>query len=229
MIKTAVVLTHNRPELLERCVAAIGPQVDAVLIIDNASDPPTKFDIPDGAFPLVNTMHVPDQPPNIPRMWTYGMDWAGKYAARFSGEHAQHAAFLCDDAIVPPGWFDAVSEAMWLEGAAAGCSDPFGRLWGERRVKRQQDNDISGRMIGWAFILNLGAGIVPDESMAFWWCDTDIDWQARERGGFVMTGGPELIVPNELPNGHLVARPDLQQQAGDDGLAFAAKYSGRPW
>ena len=39
----AVVLTHNAPESLERCLSSIGAQTrlpEAVLVIDNASDPP---------------------------------------------------------------------------------------------------------------------------------------------------------------------------------------------
>ena len=65
--------------------------------------------------------------------------------------------------------------------------------------------------------------------MAGWWCDTDIDWQARALGGFVMTGGPELIVPNERPGEFTGTVPGLAQQSGDDGVTFAAKWNGRPW
>lgn len=231
MIKTAVILTHNRPELLDRCVAAISPQVDAVLIIDNASDPPVHETALDGlpGFPYV--FRVAEQPPNIPRMWKLGIGWSETIAGwDDDGNRVPvHCAFLCDDAIVPPGWFDAVSEAMQRTGAAAGCSDPFGRLGGEDRLKTEQDSDISGRMIGWAFILDLAANIFPDESMAWWWCDTDIDWQARAAGGFVMTGGPELIVPNERPGEFTGTVPGLMQQSGDDGVTFAAKWRGRPW
>jgi rhamnopyranosyl-N-acetylglucosaminyl-diphospho-decaprenol beta-1,3/1,4-galactofuranosyltransferase len=44
----AVVLTHNAPESLARCLEAIRSQdraVDRILVVDNASDPPAKHDV----------------------------------------------------------------------------------------------------------------------------------------------------------------------------------------
>ena len=42
----AVVLTHNAPESLERCLLAIDAQTtppQAVLVVDNASNPPVGY------------------------------------------------------------------------------------------------------------------------------------------------------------------------------------------
>jgi GT2 family glycosyltransferase len=48
----AVILTHNAPESLDRCLKAIGGQTlppDTVLVVDNASRPPVRLDNQTGA------------------------------------------------------------------------------------------------------------------------------------------------------------------------------------
>jgi hypothetical protein len=138
-------------------------------------------------------------------------------------------AFLCDDALPPAGWFDAVVGAMRETGAAAGSSDPFGGR-GAPTLKTAPDGDIIGRMIGWAFVLDMTRGILPDPAMAWWWGDTDIDWQARAAGGTVMLkGGPEMVVPNQAPNEFLLTVPGLGEQTGRDRAAFVAKHGSAPW
>jgi hypothetical protein len=244
----AVIITHNRPELLRRCVDAIAPQVDTVLVIDNASDPPvmpSDYHADSLTFGKVLQLDVPTQPPNLPALWNLGLGVVanirmatenqqqadllrGTAAIRTQDSGSAHVAFLCDDAIAPAGWFDAVTTAMDRTGAAAGCSDPFGHLH-EPILKTQQDSDLLHRMVGWAFVLDADRGIEPDETMHWWWCDTDIDWQARAAGGMVMVGHPSLVVPNERPNEFLMQKPELAEQAGRDGETFAAKWGGRPW
>ena len=223
----AVVFTHNRPDLLKDCVAAIGPQVDVVIVVDNASQPAitTRLLEPgcDDDYRVV-LVTVPDQPPNLSRLWNIGIQAAT--SLRHDEEGPWHVAVLCDDTVAPPGWFDAVVAAMESTGAAAGCSNPFGHEH-EPRLKTAADHDISGRMPGWAWILDGRKKLAADESMAWWWCDTDIDWQARAAGGMVMIGGHR--VPNRLPNDFITTVPGLAEQAGRDGEAFAAKWGGRPW
>lgn len=230
MNRYAIILTHNRPELLRECVAAIEPQVDGVIVIDNASDPPVRaLDLPPTG--LLEVVGIPDQPPNLAALWNRGIATAAVWAhAAAIATHVQPGswwlAVLCDDAIVPDGWFAAVTDAMAQTGAAAGCSNPWGTAHAPR-VKTAPDSDLMGRMPGWAFILDGSKGLRADESMHFWWCDTDLDWQARAAGGMVMIGG--YPVPNRLPNDFLTTVPGLNEQAGRDGEAFAAKWSGRPW
>lgn len=225
MNRFAVVLTHNRPELLRDCVAAIGPQVDVTIVIDNASNPavdhttlPSSYDHP------VIVIAVPDQPPNLARLWNIGIDAAAN--CRYGAEDPWHIAFLCDDATVPDGWFDAVTYAMTTTGAAAGCSNPWGNSH-PPQLKTDPDGDIMGRMPGWAWVLNPESGVRADESMRWWWLDTDIDWQAREHGGMVMIGG--FPVANRLPNDFTVHVPGLGEQASRDGETFTAKWGRRPW
>ena len=108
----AFILAHGRQELLNRAIDAIRPQVDTVMVCDNASEP--RLTVPEG----VGLMFVPDQPPNLAKFWNIGLDF---FAYWF---HAQgwpyDVAVLCDDAIVPEGWFTAVTQAMRETGASAG-------------------------------------------------------------------------------------------------------------
>jgi hypothetical protein len=217
----AIVLTHNRPDLLRQTVDAISGQVDVVLIVDNASDPPVRpTDLPGGAA-CMWILPVPDQPPNLAALWNEGLR-----AVREKGEDPIYVAVLCDDADPPAGWFAAVTDAMAATGAVAGCSNPWGQIH-EARVKLAPDRDIMGRMPGWAFVLDTRAGLVADQSMAWWWCDTDLDWQARTAGGMVMIGG--FAVPNHRPNEYTNAKPELAARAGVDGQAFATKWGYAPW
>ena len=222
----AIVLTHNRPELLTQCIATIGPQVDMVIIIDNASNPPAQVAMDENWRTVI--LRVPDQPPNISRMWQLGIDEAlstFKAAERLEGREKPYVAVLCDDTIVPPGWFAAITEAMASTGSVIGCSNPWGYEH-EPRVKTQPDGLIGERMPGWAWVLDLDSPVRPDESLPWWFGDTDVDWQARLAGGMVMIGG--YAVPNIHPNENSL-RPELAEQCGKDGVTFAAKWGWRPW
>jgi glycosyltransferase involved in cell wall biosynthesis len=215
MRTAAVILTHNRPELLAQCVAAIKPQVDMVIVVDNASEPAAQVG------PGVVLIQIPDQPPNLARFWNVGLSVA-------MAEGAERVAFLCDDAIVPDGWFAAVLEGMAATGAVVGCSDPHGHLpAGHTRVKTAPDAAIMERMPGHAWVLDPASPVRPDESMLLWYCDTDVDWQARHASGMVMVGG--YPVPNIHPSGFMLTHPELIDQTGQDGLTFSAKWSWRPW
>lgn len=223
----AIVLTHNRPELLRECVAAIGEQVDVVLVIDNASQPPITVELVapgfDGDYRTLLAT-VPDQPPNLARLWNIGFGMIAQLQGPEPGPW--WVAVLCDDSIVPPGWFAAVTEAMAETGAAAGCSNPWGRDH-PPQIKTAPDADIIGRMPGWAFILDGSKGLRADESMHWWWFDTSLDWEARAAGGMVMIGG--YAVPNRLPNDYTNRKPELAEQAGRDAEAFVARWGWRPW
>lgn len=220
----AVILTHNRPELLVDCVAAIGPQVDLVLVVDNASDPPVDHRaLPASPEHPVLVVQVPDQPPNLARFWNMALDILLKWPG--SGD-PRNVAFLCDDTTVPDGWMTAVVAAMVETGAAAGCSNPSGHPH-PPQVKHEPDSDLMGRMVGWAFVLDTTKGLRADESMHWWWFDTDLDWQARKAGGMVMIGG--YAVPNHRYCEYTNTVPGLAERAGQDQQAFAAKWGRVPW
>ena len=120
--RVAVVATHNRPAELARLIEAIAPQCDRMIIIDNASDPPVpRFEI--GEWPAgrsgephscwIKVIRDDEQPPNLSRLWNIGLDAARRCAWMDAVEpEAYDVAVLNDDAVPPPGWWDAVSGAM---------------------------------------------------------------------------------------------------------------------
>jgi glycosyltransferase involved in cell wall biosynthesis len=225
-MRAALILTHNRQELLDQAVAAIMPQVDIVLVIDNASDPRATVNKD------VNLLYVPDQPPNLANLWNRGFDWFKAIRAlrrdyqKLYCDQGMDIAMLCDDAIVPEGWFAAVTAAMRQTGAATGCSNPWGTPH-EPRVKTAPDSDIAGRMVGWAYVIDADKELRADESMRWWWQDTSLDFESRLNGGMVMVGG--YPVPNSRPGEYTNIVPGLGEQAGRDAEAFVARWGYRPW
>jgi hypothetical protein len=214
----ALIVAHNRQELLDQTIAAIRPQVDTTMVLDNASDP--KLTVPEG----VGTMYVPDQPPNLAKFWNMGLDFYAHWYGKQGWEY--DVAILCDDAPVPDGWFAAVTEAMRGTGAVVGCSNPWGHAHAPV-LKTEPDRDIAGRMPGWAWVTAGSAGLRADERLHWWYQDTKVDWDARRSGGMVMIGG--YPVSNQRPNEFTVSRPDLNEQAGRDGEMFAQIEGWRPW
>lgn len=215
-----VVLTHNRPDLLARCVAAAAPQLDLLLVIDNASTPPATVD----GYNNVLVVHDDGQPPNLARMWNRALDafqaWRPAHTIRWD------VAVLCDDAILPDGWVHAVSTCMREHGAAAASTHQYTPVT-EPVVKTAMDSDIHNRMCGWAFMLAGEKRLRADETMHWWYLDTAIDVDARLNGGMVIVPGP--VVFNERPNDFTCSVPGLAERAGRDRQAFAAKYGSVPW
>jgi glycosyltransferase involved in cell wall biosynthesis len=218
----AIVLTHNRPELLTQCVAAIRAQADVVLVIDNASDPPVALDDFPDPVNILTLIRDPEQPPNLSRLWNRGFDRIMNRALSPEWD----VAVLCDDVIVPDGWFETVATGMRANGAAAAST----HQWSEVHtpiLKKAPDNDLNNRMCGWAFVVAGEKNLRADEDLKWWWCDTDMDWQARNNGGMVIVPGP--VAKNIHPNDFTYRVPGLAEQTGVDGLTFTRKWGGRPW
>jgi glycosyltransferase involved in cell wall biosynthesis len=219
----AMVLTHDRPELLKQCVAAISAQVDVLLIIDNASDPPVPPAEQDG----VTVMNIPDQPPNLSRFWNTGLNWVETWVStNIPATPEWNVAILCDDVIVPEGWFETVASCMREHGATAASTHQWYPI-SAPIMKKAPDQDLTNRMCGWAFVLAGESGIRADEDLKWWFCDTDLDWQARTKGGMVVCPGP--VAQNIHPNDWTARVPGLAEQSGQDGVTFARKHGGRPW
>lgn len=224
MTSYAVILTHNRPEMLNQCIDAISPQVDWVHVVDNASEPPASRSIE--RWPLKLRLYREMlQPPNLAKFWNDRLDYIQK-VEEAKESSSWDVAFLCDDAMAPPGWFEAAAGGMRAFGATAGCTHAISSI-NDHIVKYAHDNDVMNRITGWAFVLAGEKGIRADETMQWWWCDSDIDWQARVNGGMVISPGP--VVVNDLPNAWTNGKPELGTRAGLDRAAFAAKWGSNPW
>lgn len=230
----AVVATHNRPAELNRCVEALAPQVDGIVVIDNASDPPCSFTwLHSHAWAVgeafLNLIRDEEQPPNLSRLWNLGLDEVARACVRV-GLKQWDVAVVNDDATVPPGWFDALSEAMRANRTvmAASTAPPFAdpgpgvnQYW-----TTQAPMSVVTRLTGWAFILRgEWEGARLDEQFR-WWCgDDDISYRARQAGGLVQVGG--LHVPNEYADQSTTGA--LAEQTALDMQAFVDKHGKRPW
>ena len=216
----ALIPTRNRHKELANTVTDIADQVDLIYVIDNGSDPP----IHEARLPVdpmqVIVIRDSEQPPNLSRLWNLGLD---QIAMAAEVEHK--VAILNDDTRVPPGWFDAVEEAMDRTGAAAGCASPWEPHLAQEILKTGPDGDLANRMVGWAFMLRGESQLRVDERLRWWWGDTDLDWKARGAGGMVVV--PSHRVDNLYPNASTTGV--LAEQAGRDRATFAELWGWNPW
>lgn len=227
--RIAVVATHNRPAELRRLLNALAPQCHAVFVVDNASTPPVPpMDVwSDGAHQLrVHLIRDEEQPPNLSRLWNVGLDAAREYVR--GGDYIGHdVAVLNDDAVPPPGWWDAVSGAMRTHSAAAASACPFDSLppGGIRMHFSDAPHSVTTRLAGWAFMLRGELGLRADERLRWWYSDDLLSAQARGLGGVVHVGG--VPVPNTGANSSTVGV--LAEQAGKDRQTFVEITGRQPW
>ena len=218
----AVIPTRNRPDELARCVASIMSQVDTIIIVNN-SDQRLIVDLQDHA--QVITRQVLDQPPNLSRLWNIGRHEA-RYIARNANIAAWDVAYVNDDAIIPPGWFDAVSNAMRANfPAEAASSSSYVQQVRLFHMDNGDGPSQATRVTGWAFMLRGESGLRFDERFV-WWCgDDDISRQAMGNGGVVAV--PGFPVENTLAN--TTTTGVLLEQSARDMQYFVDKWGVRPW
>jgi len=222
VFRAAVIPTRDRHDLLADCINSVVEQVDRVIVIDNLSQPPID---PEPWHGKVGVVAIPIDPPNISTLWNVGLALADAAA------HAEQAdrwdiAVLNSDVTVPPGWIDGLSTAMRSGPAVLAYPDQHG---GRRQIlhTRAEPVDLRTRITGYAYMLRGEAGLRIDESMAWWFSDDSVDWEAREKGGALLV--PGLAVEHRCPNGSMYERPELKTQAGRDRETFKAKWGRTPW
>lgn len=220
-----IIPTHNRPAELTTLLTSLNNQADTVIIVDNASEPPVQAKNFKISAPNLDIIVIRDdeQPPNLSRLWNVGFR-AVMRLADINDEKCWDIAVFNDDAIVPHGWYDAVSAPLRTPGStiAIACSLPN---VAQPIVKLQRDGDIARRMCPWAFVLRGELKLEADESLRWWWGDTDMDWQARGAGGMMII--PGFPVVNALANSTTVG--ELAVQAGRDRETFMRKWGYAPW
>jgi len=225
------IIPSNGRTVLNQAIAAIKPQVDHVIIIWNRGGglnyPPYMFrtDANEELLQGVHFIEVKEtEEPNISRWWNYGLRWADGAVGLRSDRvwDKWDVAVLNDDAIVPEGWFDAVSGAMRQMGIAAGCSGGYGLP-----VLHTQNAapPLATRMQGFAFILAGERGLRADEQFV-WYCgDDDLGRRAAMAGGMVMV--PGFHVNHLHPNGQV--NEALAAAIPGDMQRYVDKWNGRPW
>lgn len=226
----ALIPTHNRPVELMSLVKQLDAQVDTILVIDNASNPPV------GEVELrvlcdhANVVVVRDdeQPPNLYRLWNFGFDLITENQSMAYGlKQPWDVAVFNDDTSIPDGWYDYVAAplAHRSTAVAVSCTDPYGILTAPLLKTLSGDGNINVRMCPWAFVVRGELGLRADESFGWWWGDTDFDWQACRSGGVLML--PGYTTQNTLANS--TTHGVLAEQAGRDAATFQLKWGFRPW
>lgn len=220
--RAAVVPTRDRHDLLADCINSVVDQVDRVIVIDNLSDPPI---CPEPWHGKVGVVSLPIDPPNISTLWNVGLALADAQAHQYGAE-AWDIAVLNSDVVLPSGWVEQLSAAMRSTSAVLGYPDQHG---GTRQIlhTKAEPIDLRQRITGYAYMLRGETGLRLDESMAWWYSDDSLDWEAREKGGALLV--PGIPVEHRCPNGSMYERPELQEQAGRDRETFARRWGRTPW
>jgi GT2 family glycosyltransferase len=197
-------------------------QVDRVIVIDNLSSPPVD---PEPWHGNVGVVSVPIDPPNISTLWNVGLALADALAHQHAADRWD-IAVLNSDVTVPTGWIDGLSTAMRSGPAILAYPDQHG---GRRQIlhTRAEPVDLRTRITGYAYMLRGEAGLRLDESMAWWYSDDSLDWEAREKGGALLV--PGVAVEHRCPNVSTNERPELREQTGRDRKTFKAKWGRTPW
>lgn len=221
----AVIPTHNRPVMLGQLVGSLDGLVDVVIVVDNASEQPVmSSDFPLSPLTTVSVIRDEEQPPNLYRLWNVAFDLAENTAGLVGAERWNVSVFN-DDTELPSGWFTAVGDALRAHPSAViACGSQFPTVR-EPLLKTAPDGDLRTRMTPHAFTMRGESCLRADESMRWWYGDTDLDWQARLSGGVLLI--PGFVASNRLANSTTVG--ELAEQAGRDSVVFRDKWGRMPW
>lgn len=215
----AIIPSNNRP-CVRDCAAAISPQVDCVIYIWTGGAAGADG-ITGGVFPQSVSLNDPGDI-NISRWFNLGLQYAADMVA-MTDTSKWDVAILNDDAIVPEGWFDAVSDKMREMKVAAACS---GGAAVSMPVLHTQPGPVavSTRLYGPAFIVAGELGLRANEELKWWFTDDWMDWESRKLGGMVMI--PGFQVQHLYENGQMTG--ELQEQVSRDATRFKEIYGMMP-
>jgi rhamnopyranosyl-N-acetylglucosaminyl-diphospho-decaprenol beta-1,3/1,4-galactofuranosyltransferase len=179
----AVILTHNAPESLARCLRAVADQTtppEGVLVVDNASRPPA---VVPGDYPLPVTL-VRSEVNTGP---------AGGYAsalAEFLATDYLHA-WVLDDDMLPEG---GCLELLWRVAGA----DPDSAFVFPMSQQADGSSAVWPSWCGFVISRNIVAAVgLPMEEL-FWWAeDTEyLQWRIPE-AGYVRQDVHEALVHHQ--------------------------------
>ena len=220
----AIIPTANRPQVAKQAIDAIAQQVDMVYVIDNGDNEPIDYEDLASSVPSVYLIQYDKQGqvPNLSLFWNIALDLIAMDTRRM-GVDQWDVAILNDDAIVPDGWFDAVSKTMRQMDGAAGCSgglSPFSTI-----NTRPGPVPLHTRLFGPAFIVAGEKGLRGDERIKWYFTDDYMDWESRKLGGMVQV--PGYPVTHLYPNQQVT--PAIQEQISRDATLFKEIYGQLPW
>ena len=219
-----IIPTANRPQVALQAIQAIAPQVDTVYVVDNGDNEEIPR-LDEAGYDLdyyVIRYDKQGQVPNLSLFWNIALDLIESDAKRMDADQWD-VAILNDDAIVPEGWFQAVSSAMRENGCAAGSSCGQGGMFSIHREPGPVP--IMTRMYGPAFVVAGEKGLRGDERLKWYWTDDYMDWESRKLGGMIQI--PGYIVNHLHPNGQVT--PEIQVQISHDANTFKEIYGRMSW
>jgi GT2 family glycosyltransferase len=223
MIETwAVIPTRGRPDDVRAALKSLDGQIAGVVLVDNNDDPEIYADV-DLELPQLIVTHRPGQPPNLSALINAGIELAEKAALEHAPGEPFNIAFLNDDVEVPEGWVESVATAMRSTPAVLAYVDRISRSEQTLYIDRPATQWDS--MTGWACMIRGELGLRWDESLQWWYADTDLDWRCRELGGVLAVPGPHPI--HKHPSAQTFASFELSAQAHVDEQTFNAKWAGR--
>lgn len=228
-LRVAVIPTRDRRWMLFDAVKSLIHQVDKIFIVDNLSEVPisrASWGIKEWwDEELIEVIRHDEDPPNISKLWNLGLTAADQLARDIGIEHWD-IAVINSDVIVPPRWIARMSDAMRGCGASLAYPDQSGHASGSILHRTAGPVPMNQRITGYAHMLRGENGLRYDETMAWWYSDDDMDWQARIISGALLV--PGLAVKHLEPNVSTNARPELQEQAGRDRQTFINKWGRAP-
>ena len=201
----AVIPSEGRP-CLHDCLASIRDQVDGIVLVANGGY--TAAGVP-GV--IVVEDHAEDR--NISRWWNLGLNRLMQL-----GLMEWNALVLNDDTVLEPGAVHRLAEALRRHKAALAHPGTTERLLTQPGPEH--------RITGWCFMLRGESGLRADESLAWWYGDNQLDWEARQRGGTLTVPGVGIFHTD--PNGYTNRVPALAEQAGRDRETFLARWGRLP-
>jgi hypothetical protein len=223
----AIIPTRNRHEQLISLLKSLEGRIDVAYVIDNAGDEPLSSLWLRQYSSVRTIVHRDDeQPPHLYKMWNFAFRAISVIAKM--GVTKWDVAVFNDDTVIPEGWYDYVSDCLRSRTdmqPAVACTYAYPNVSDAIMLKTQVDGNIMTRMCPWAFVVRGELGLRADESMRWWWGDTDFEWQAIQAGGVLML--PGYITQNTLANS--TTHGALAEQAGRDGETFTLKWGRRPW
>jgi hypothetical protein len=213
----AVVPTKNRPQLVRDLLATLSGQVQGTVVVDN-NDVQDEFAVP--GMKVMN-IHHPGYPPNISELLNIGLNAIDTALA----PPEWNVVLMNDDVLCPQGWVASLNDAMRATTAVMAYTDRQGRR--EPVLYTVPPRSPFDTATVCACMVRGEAHLQLDETMQWWYSDTDLDYRCRQMGGVLAVPGP---IPEHLfPSVQTVNDPVLTAQANRDRETFDAKWHGVPW
>ncbi len=219
----ALVLTHNRQDMVTELTQDLQADGVETFVIDHASDPTPSFSFAGTGLYYRRIDAFQGEQFNISALWNIGLDWIGRHH-QHSGNHDLPYAItvLNDDVLVPSGFCQVMAAA--IDAHDVDIASPGGYYAIVRGPAHQIQ--LHNRPAGYAWTVRGGA-LRVDETMRVWYSDDDLWQQALEGRGYVLIPGHP--VDHRDANGNFSRNGWWQEQAGRDRETFVKKWGRQPW